>query len=173
VIRALAVFAVLLAGFSAFLSSGAQAAGPAQTLGIVLRRDAASTERLPHYRTAAPIAVNVGGDAARLSSLIVTAHGPGGEAITTPLARSGNTFSGNLRLAAAGTWTVALSTQLGSVSAALASVPLDVVSEDGADFAARLAFALAALSIVAGLALVLRAGGRPVALAYVRKRNSR
>ena len=169
-IRALSVFAVLIAGFIAFVSSGAQAAGPVQTLGIVLRQNVAATERLPHYRTAAPIAVKVGG-AARLSSLTVTAHGPGGQAITTPLARSGSSFTGNLRLVAPGTWTVALTTKLGSVSSALASVPLDVVSEDGADFAARLAFALAALSIVAGLTLVLRVDGRPLVLAYARKRS--
>jgi hypothetical protein len=171
VTRALSVFAALFAGFLTFFSSGAQAAGPAQKLSIVLQRNSAATERLPHYRTAAPIAVNVGGDAARLSSLTVTAHGPGGEAITAPLARNGGGYTGNLRLIAPGTWTVALSTQLGSVTAALASVPLDVVSEDGVDVATRLAFALAALSIVAGLALVLRVNGRPLALAYVKKRR--
>jgi hypothetical protein len=170
VIRVLSVFAVLLAGLVAFVSTGAQAAGPAQTLGITLQRNEAATERLPHYRTAAPIALKVGG-AARLSSLTVTAHGPGGEAITTPLARSGDTFTGKLRLVSPGTWTVALSTQLGSVSSALTSVRLDVVSEDGADFAARLAFALATLSIVAGLTLVLRVDGRPLVLAYARKRS--
>jgi hypothetical protein len=171
VIRAFSIFAVLIAAFVAFVCSGAQAAGPVQTLGIVLQRNAAATERLPHYRTAAPIVVKVGGDADRLTSLTVTAHGPGGEAITTLLARSGNAFTGNLHLIAPGTWTVAFSTQLGSVSAALASVPLDVVSEDGTDIAARLAFALAALSVAAGLALVLRVDGRPLALAYVRKRS--
>ena len=170
-IRALPVFAALIAALVTFVSSGAQAAGTAQTLGIVLHRDRAATERLPHYRAAAPIAVNVGGgEAARLSSLTVTAHGPGGVAVTTPLARTGNTFSGNLRLLAPGAWTVAFSTQLGSVHAALASVPLDVISEDG-DMAARLAFALSALSIVAGLTLVLRVNGRPLALAYVTRRS--
>jgi hypothetical protein len=119
---------------------------------------------LPHYRATPPITINVGGYARRLTSLSVTARGPGGEAITTPLARTGDTFSGNVQLLAPGTWTVALSTQLGSVSAALASVSLDVVSEDGADAAARIAFALSALSIVTGLALILRVDGRPLAL---------
>jgi len=170
VIRVLSIFAVFIAGVIAFVSSGAQAAAPAQTLGIVLQQNSAATERLPHYRTAAPIAVKVGG-AAKLSSLTVTAHGPGGQAITTPLARSGNTFTGKLDLISPGTWTLALSTQLGSVSSALTSVRLDVVSEDSADFAARPAFALAGLCIVMGLALVLRVNGRPLALAYARKRN--
>jgi hypothetical protein len=171
VIRALVVLAILIAGLLTFVTSGAQAAGSAQTLGIVLHRNMAATERLPHYRTAAPIAVNVGGDAARLPSLTVTAHGPNGAAVIAPLARTGNTFSGNLQLLAPGAWTVALSTKLGSVSAALASVPLDVVSEDGADLAARFTFALSALLLVAGFALILRVNGRPLALAYVRKRN--
>ena len=83
--------------------------------------------------------------------------------MTAPLTRTGDSFSGDLNLIAPGTWTVAISTRLGSVTAALANVPLDVIDEDGADAAARAAFALAALSIVAGLALVLRVDGRPLA----------
>jgi hypothetical protein len=168
---ALPVFAALFDALLTFVGSGAQAAGSTQTLGVTLHRNHAATERLPHYRAAAPIAVNVGGrEAARLSSLTVTAHGPNGINVVTPLARTGNTFTGNLRLLAPGTWTVAFSTQLGSVDAALASVPLDVVSEDG-DLAARFAFALSALSIAGGLLLVLRVNGRPLVLAYARKRN--
>jgi hypothetical protein len=166
VIRAFVVLAALIAGVFATAMSGAQAAGPEQTLGIVLHHNRAATERLPHYRAAAPIAVNVGGYARRLRSLTVIAHGPGGEAITAPLQRTGETFTGDLQLAAPGTWTVAFSTQLGSVTAALASVPLDVVSEDGADFAARFVFALSALFLIAGFALVLRVDGRPLALAW-------
>jgi hypothetical protein len=171
VIRAFLVLVALIAGVFSFAASGAQAASSEQALGIILHRNAAATERLPHYRAAVPISVNVGGYARRLRSLTVTAHGPEGEAITAPLERTGKTFSGNLQLAAPGTWTVALSTQLGSATAALASVPLDVVSEDGADLAARLTFALAALSIIAGLALVLRVNGRPLALVYVMRRS--
>jgi hypothetical protein len=171
VIRAFPVLAALIIALLTFASSGAQAASSAQTLGVVLHRDRAATERLPHYRAAAPISVNVGGrEAARLSSLTVTARGPGGVAVTAPLARTGDTFSGNLRLLAPGAWTVAFSTQLGSVNAALASVPLDVISEDG-DLAARLAFAVSALSIIAGLGLVLRVNGRPLMLAYAKKRS--
>jgi hypothetical protein len=171
VIRALVVLVGLLAAVLAFAAGGAQAAGPSQALGVTLHHNAAATERLPHYLSAAPISVHVGGYARRLHSLTVTATGPGGEAIRTPLARTGNAFTGNLHLGAPGTWTVAFSTQLGSVSAALANVPLEVVDEDAADLAARLAFALSALSIVVGLALVLRVNGRPLALAYAKKRS--
>ncbi|GEM_PF-3303646 len=170
-IRILVGLVGLLAGVLAFAASGAQAAGPAQALGVTLHHNAAATERLPQYLAAAPIALHVGGYARRLQSLTVTATGPGGEAISTALARSGNTYIGNLHLPVPGTWTVAFSTQLGSVSAALANVPLDVVDEDAADLAARLAFALSALSIVVGLALVFRVNGRPFALAYVKRRS--
>jgi hypothetical protein len=173
VIRPFVVLAGLLAGVFASAVSGAQAAIPQQTLGIVLHHNRAATERLPHYRTAAPIAINVGGYARRLQSVTLVAHGPGGQAITAPLQRTGETFTGNLHLVVPGTWTVAFSTQLGSVSAALASVPLDVVSEDGADLAARFVFTLSALFIIAGLTLVLRVDGRPLALAYVKKRSLR
>ncbi len=171
-IRALVVLVGLLAGVLAFAAGGAQAAGPSQALGVTLHHNRAATERLPQYLSAAPIAVNVKGRyAGRLQSLTVTATGPSGEAVSTPLARTGNTFSGNLHLGAPGTWTVAFSTQLGSVSAALANVPLDVVDEDAADLAARFAFALSALSIVAGLALVVRMNGRPLVLAVAKKRS--
>ncbi len=102
----------------------------------------------------------------------MTASGPGGEAVAAPLARTGDAFSGDLKLSAPGTWRVALSTQLGSVTAALANVPLDVVDEDGAQFAARAAhFVLAAFSIVAGLraGAARRAGLGPLVFAYARE----
>jgi hypothetical protein len=158
----LPVLAVLLAGLLTFISSGAQAAAPEQTLGVVLHRTTAATEQLPHYRSAAPIAVHVDGrEAARLPSVTVIAHGPGGESVTAPLTRSGTTFTGTLQLLAPGPWTVAFSSQIGSVTAALANVSLDVEAEDG-DLGARIAFALSALSIAAGLLLVLRVNGRPL-----------
>ena len=166
--RVLPVLAAILAALLTFASSGAQAAAPAQTLGLVLHRDAAATERLPYYRAAAPITVNVGGETARLPALTLTAHGPGGEAVTAALARTGNSFTGNVQLLVPGAWTLAFSTQLGT---ALASVPLNVVNEDGANVAARCAFALSALSIVGGVLLIAGAGRRPRVLAYVRKRN--
>jgi hypothetical protein len=164
VLRTLAALIALLAGIFAFADSGAQAADPPQTLGVLLHHNVAATERLPHYRTTAPIAINVGGRyARRLQTLTLTARGPGGEALNAPLTRTGDTFSGNLTLTAPGTWTVAFSTRLGSVPAALASFTLDAVSADAADLAIRFTLALAALSLLAGFALVLRVDGRPLA----------
>lgn len=168
-IRPLLFLAGLSAGVLAFANSGAQAAGPPQTLALVLHRNAAATERLPHYLASAPISITVGGYARRLNVVTVVAHGPHGEAVTAPLARIGDAFAGDLHLLAPGPWTVAFSTRLGSVPAALANVPLQVVTEDPADLAARFAFALAALSIVIGLTLVLRLRGRPLLFAGARR----
>jgi hypothetical protein len=167
VMRVLPVLAAVLAAFLTFASTGAQAAAPAQSLGVVLQRDGAATERLPYYRAAAPITVNVGGDAGRLPSLKLVAHGPSGEAVSAALARTGSTFTGVVQLLAPGAWTLAFSTQFGTP---FASVPLSVVSEDGADFAARCAFALSFLSIVAGALLMSGTLRRP-RFAYVRKRS--
>lgn len=163
-VRSLAALTILLAGSFAFADSGAQAADPPQTLGVVLHRSVAATERLPHYHTAKPIAINVGGRfARRLHTLTLTASGPGGESFKAPLTRSGDTFSGNLTLTEPGTWTVAFSTQLGTMPAALANFTVDAVTTDAADLAIRLTLAVAALSLLAGFALVLRVDGRPLA----------
>ncbi len=170
VIRVLPIFAALLAGLLTFIGSGAQAAGPAQSLGVVLHRNHAATERLPHYRSSEPIIVRVAGrQAARLPAITVTAVGPGGT-LSAPMVRTGNTFTADLPLLSPGTWNIAFSARVGTITAALASVPLDVESEDG-DLAARIAFGFSALSIVAGLLLVLRWNGRPLLLNYATKRS--
>lgn len=156
-IRAIPFLAGLVAAIVVLAGTGAQAAGSAQAIGIVLQHDAAATERLPFYRTSAPVSVRVRGDAARISAMTITAHAPDGSAISAPLLRTGNVFTVALDLTQPGTWTLALSTQLGSMTAALADVPLEVVDQDGADAAARYAYALSALCIGAGLTLLFRA----------------
>lgn len=168
-IRPLLLLVGVAAGVLAFANSGAQAAAPAQKLAVVLHRNAAATEGLPHYLATAPIALRVGGYARRLQTVTAVAHGPNGEAISTPLARVGNAFTGDLHLLAPGNWTVALSTQFGAVPSALAQIPLQVVREDAADLVARCAFALAALSIVTGVALVARYRGRPLLFTLLRR----
>jgi hypothetical protein len=154
--RALPFFAGLVAAIVVVAATGAQAGTP-QTLGFFLHDTGAATERQPRYHSSAPIAINVAGDTARHSVLTVTAHGPDGSEVTAPLVRAGATFSGALELPAAGRWDVALSARLGSVTAALADVPLQVVSDDSAEVAGRWAFALAALLIGAGSMVLVRA----------------
>jgi hypothetical protein len=155
--RVLPIVTAVIAGVLTFAGSGAQAAAPPQTLGVVLHGDDAATERQPYYRAAKPIAIHIGGDAARFASLKLTAHGPRGESVAAPLTRSGDAFSGNVQLFAPGIWTLALTTQLGT---ALANVSLHVVTED-ADLAARIAFGFAAISIVAGVMLIYGTAKRP------------
>jgi hypothetical protein len=155
--RVLPMLTAVVVGVLTFAGSGAQAAGPPQTLGVVLHGEDAATERQPYYRAAKPIMVRIGGDAARFASLKVTAHGPSGESVAAPLTRSGDAFSGNMQLFAPGVWTLALTTQIGT----LANVPLHVVTEDAADLAARIAFGLAAIAIAAGLMLIYGAAHRP------------
>jgi hypothetical protein len=154
--RVLPIVTAVIAGVLTFAGSGAQAAAPPQTLGVVLHGDDAATERQPYYRAAKPIAIHIGGDAARFASLKLTAHGPSGESVAAPLTRSGDAFSGNVQLFAPGVWTLALTTQLGT---ALANVSLHVVTED-ADLA-RIAFGFAVISIAAGVMLIYGAARRP------------
>jgi hypothetical protein len=160
--RAIPLLAGLIAALVVFVSSGAAASSRPQLLGFTLHRQAASTERLPHYRANAPISVHVTGKAAHLpAALLLTVNAPDGSAMQTPLVRHGDAFDGSLSLTTPGTWTVVLTSQLGTVTTALANVPLDVEAIDGADLAARIAYALSALSIAAGLALVVSVARRP------------
>ena len=149
--KALVVLAMLLG-----LTSGAAIAAPHQTLSIVLHSSSASTQRLPHYRAAAPIAVKVAGDASRFDAVTVTATGPGGIAIRTPLSRTDDGFQGAVRLVKPGEWTIGLTAQLGSVSSAVAGIPLDVVAPDGSETAGYAGLLLSALMLVAGVFVLVR-----------------
>jgi hypothetical protein len=150
-VKAFAVLALLLG-----LVPAAASAAPHQTLSIVLHASNASTQRLPHYRAAAPIAVKVAGDASRFDALTVTATGPGGIAIRTPLARTVDGFQGAVRLVKPGPWTIALTAQLGSVSSAITGIPLDVVAPNGSETAGYVGFVLAAMMLVAGVLIIVR-----------------
>jgi len=160
--------ALLFAAGLTALAAAPAAASTAQTLGIVLRSNDAATERLPHYQASRPIAVHVAGEARRLSAVLLTAKGPDGTAIHTELARSGDAFVGDLRLATPGVWNVALTTQVGSVTAALADVPLDVVPPSGSEPMAYVTFALALTMFGCGTLLIV---SRRPALAPVRRTN--
>ncbi len=160
--KAFAVLAMLLG-----LLPSAALAAPHQTLSIVLHSSNASTQQLPHYRAASPIAVKVAGDASRFDAVTVTATGPGGIAIRTPLARSGDGFQGAVRLVKPGAWTIALTAQLGSVSSAVAGIPLDVVAPDGSETAGYAGLLLAAMMLVAGVFVLVRRDVFATALASV------
>ena len=146
---------VVLAVFFGFMPVAASAA-PHQTLSIVLHSSSASTQRLPHYRAAAPIAVDVAGDARRFDAVTVTATGPGGIAIRTPLARTDEGFQGAVRLVKPGAWTIGLTAQTGPVSSAIAGIPLDVVAPDGSETAGYAGLLLATMMLVAGTFVLFR-----------------
>lgn len=117
---------LLLAGFLA-LTRGIAGAAPVQSLELVLRGDAADTRALSAYDATIPIALHVDGEAAKFDTVTITANGPDGIAIRTPLARTADGFAGALRLMTPGTWTLALQTQLGSVTGDVANVAVQVV----------------------------------------------
>jgi hypothetical protein len=146
---------------------------PHQSLSITLNAESASTKRLPHYRAAAPIAVHVAGDARKFDAVTVTATGPDGTAIRAPLARTSDGFDGALRLVTPGAWTVGLTTQMGAVSNAIATVPLDVEPGDGSELAGYLTMLFAALLTAAGIIVLVRRQALATAIATVwaRKRN--
>ncbi len=150
-VKAIAALVLLLA-----VAPAAAIAAPHQTLSIVLRADNASTQRLPHYRVTAPISVRVAGDARRYDSVTVTATGPDGLAIRTPLARTGDGFQGAVRLVKPGMWTIALTAQLGSVFDAIAGIPLDVVAPDGSQTAGYAGLVLATFMLAAGVFIIVR-----------------
>jgi hypothetical protein len=144
-----------------------------QSLSITLHAENASLQRLPHYRAAAPIAVHVAGDARKFDAVTVTAKGPDGTAISAPLARTSDGFDGALRLVTPGSWTVGLTTQMGAVSSAIATVPLDVEPGDGSEVAGYATMLFAALLTLAGVFVLVRRQQLAVALATVlpRKRS--
>ncbi len=134
------------------------AAGAAshQTLSFVLNSQNASTQRLPHYRAAAPIAVRVAGDARKFDAVTVTATGPDGLAIRTPLARTETGFEGALRLVTPGAWTVALTTRLGPVSDAIGGVSVDVEPSRGSQVAGYATMVLAFMLTATGVLVLAR-----------------
>jgi hypothetical protein len=162
-VKALFFLLAMLVGFT----PAAAGAAPRQMLSIVLNSESASTQRLPHYRAAAPIAVRVAGDARKFDAMTVTATGPDGTAIRAPLARTGAGFEGALRLVTPGAWRIGLTTQLGSVSDAIADVSLDVEPAHGSQRAGYLAMALAALLLAAGVLVLARRDLLATALAAV------
>jgi hypothetical protein len=66
-----------------------------------------------------------------------------------------------------GAWTIALTAQLGSVSSAVAGIPLDVVAPDGSETAGYAGLLLAAMMLVAGVLVLVRRDMFATALAIV------
>jgi hypothetical protein len=149
VIRLLLVLAGLLA-----LVGGSAGAATGQSLELVLHSDVADTRGLAQYDAALPIALRVDGDATQFDAVTVTANGPDGTAIKTVLARTAGGFGGALRLMTPGTWTLALQTQLGSVTGDVADFAVQVVSPVDAT-AGEVGVGLSLACVLGGVALLV------------------
>jgi len=133
-----------------------------QPLAIFLHGAAARTRLLATYDTVQPIAIRVAGDARGFDAVTVTANGPNGNAITAPLVKGARGFVGTLRLAVPGTWTLALTTRIGSVTSGIAAVPIAVASPFVAEPFPSALVVLAGVSFLGGLVLIARPLARRV-----------
>lgn len=156
-VRSLLV-AVLLSIAAAPLPAAALGGQP---LAIFVHGAGARTRLLPTYDDVEPIAIRVAGDARRFDAVTITASGPNGNAITAPLVKGSRGFIGSLRLAVPGTWTLAFTTRVGSITAGIDAVPIAVASPFAAEPVPSALGILGAASCLAGLVLVVRPLVRP------------
>jgi len=148
----------LLLVAAALIAFAPAAAGAAagQPLAIFVHGADAHTRLLPTYDNVLPIAVRVAGDARRFDAVTITANGPNGNSVTAPLVKGTRGFIGSLRLATPGTWTLALTTRVGSVTSAIVAVPIAVATPLVAEPLATALMAFAAACTLIGVALVAR-----------------
>jgi hypothetical protein len=156
VLRPLLLFAGILTVLLTIAALGRQTAGRPRVLAVVLFSDHAATEGPARYLVEAPVIVDVESRTTPPAAVSLTATAPDGTTLRLPLARDGTRFTGNLRLGAPGTWTLALAVRFGSVTTALSSIAVNAVSDDGPAYAAGLGFALSALQLTAGISLLAR-----------------
>jgi hypothetical protein len=149
--RSLFLAATVLAVFA----PSAATAAPGQPLAIFVHGAAARTRLLPTYDNVLPIAVRVAGDARHFDAVTITANGPDGHSVTTPLVKGTRGFVGRLRLGAPGTWSLALTTRVGSVTSAITAVPIAVATPLVAEPLASALMALAVALCLAGVTLVV------------------
>ena len=122
-----------------------------QLLAFELHSNTIATQGLTRYEGSRPIRVRVAGDALQLGTLSITATGPGGIAMQTPLEPSADGLDAIVHLATPGTWTVALTSHLGYATHAIATIPIEVVTDDGTTVAGIGVMLLAIASIAFGL----------------------
>jgi hypothetical protein len=145
-------------------AAAALALAPAQRLAIDLSATTPQVQRQAAYTTAQAIRLHVWAPQASAASLIGV--GPNGSNLRLPLARDANgSFAGELRLPAAGMWSLAVVTAFGEDVSTTQSFAVDVA--DGATLFGRasLLLILAAGSIAGGIGLLALARRRAVPLA--------
>jgi hypothetical protein len=127
-----------------------------QPLAIFVHGAAARTRLLPTYDTVQPIAIRVAGDARQFDEVTITANGPDGNAVVAPLVKGSRGFMGSLHLNVPGTWTLALTTRVGSVTGGISAVSIAVASPVVAEPIPTALGIVAAALCLAGLLLLLR-----------------
>jgi hypothetical protein len=145
-----------VAAATALLPLPAAAALGGQPLAIFVHGENARTRLLASYDTLEPIAIRVAGEARRFDAVTVTANGPDGNAVTAPLVKGARGFVGTLRLAVPGTWTLGLTTRVGTVTSAVAGVSIAVASPFVVEPLPSALVILAAASFAGGLLLIAR-----------------
>lgn len=123
-------FASCLAAFIFLLPVAATAATPAQPLFITIDNNGAVAKSLEQYTPGTPVAVHVSiVHASDVAALSLIAMGPNGAPVRTALERnSDGTFSGNLALDEAGTWTLTVSERSGILTTETQPISLDVTA---------------------------------------------
>jgi hypothetical protein len=123
-----AALALLALGLTLTAPVSATAEPAAQPLSITFHGDGARATQLTQYDPSVPIAVNVresGG--LRVDRVSVTAAGPAGEALETPLNRvADGSFRGTVTLADPGAWTIHLKATIGKIRTETSPVTLDL-----------------------------------------------
>jgi hypothetical protein len=145
-------------------AAAALALAPAQRLAVDLTSGTPQVERQAAYTSSQAIRLHVRAPQATAASLIGVS--PDGSNLRLPLVRDPDgSFAGQLRLPAAGTWSLAVATVFGEDVSTTQSFAVDVA--DGAALFGRasLLLMLAAGSIAGGIGLLAVARRRSVPLA--------
>jgi hypothetical protein len=146
-------------------AGAAVAFAPAQHLRVDLRPATPVVERQTAYTSSQPIELRVRAPQAQTASLVGV--GPDGSNLRFPLERRADgSFKGAVRLPMPGAWSLAVATVAGAETSTTDSFAVDVADGTVLLGQAWMLLGLAALSIVGGLALLMRRRPQPAALGY-------
>jgi len=145
-------------------AGAALALAPAQRLAVDLSSGTPQVERQAAYASSQAIRLHVRAPQATAASLIGV--GPDGTNLRLPLVRDADgAFGAELRLPAAGTWSLAVATVFGEDVSTTQSFAVDVADGAALFGPASLFLVLAAGSIAGGIGLLAVARARPTPLA--------
>lgn len=136
-------------------AGAAVAFAPTQHLRVDLRPATPLVERQAAYTTSQPIELRVRAPQAQAASLVGV--GPDGSNLRFPLERRADgSFNGSVRLPMPGAWSLAVATVAGAETNTTESFAVDVADGTALFGQAWILLGLAAISIIGGLALLMR-----------------